>query len=74
MHVGMLRRPDLRVRRRVPFRSIRRNSVLVAIVLVIGNARVRCVPDRQPDPCPAFSGSFRTVSDDLVLEAAVRMR
>ena len=49
-----LRRPVLRVRRRVPFRAIRSCALLALLVMIVGRSNARCVPDRQPDPSPSL--------------------
>lgn len=79
-----LERPDHRTRWRVPFRSVRRYSLIVVLVVIAGRARARCVPDRQPDPSPAvidyrrgdpsFACACRLAAGASGIEAIVRVR
>lgn len=67
-----LERPDLQVRRRVPFRAIRKYSLAVVLVVMASRARARCIPDPRPDPRPAAINHRRAVN--LVVEAVTRVR
>jgi hypothetical protein len=79
-----LARPVLRVRWRVPFRTLRSYSLVALLVLAAGRARVRCIPDRQPDPHPAvvdcgrcdpfFACACRLAAETLVIETITRVQ
>lgn len=79
-----LGRPDYRVRWRVPFRSIRKYSLVVVLVVIASRARVHCISDRQSDPRPAvvdcdrgdpsFACACRLAAEVLAIEAIARVR